>query len=123
MAKGESLLANARIDAFCDEGCNAAHIRTVEFSQWDSILFLFILILGNYFLQFVWKHITKACLFEEPHHNLGNSCYSGSYQDCLVLTVGLSLHHSHPHLKHFLQLVWKHISKDCLLEETHYELA
>ena len=34
--KGESLLANARIDAFCHEGCNAAHIRTVSFSQWDS---------------------------------------------------------------------------------------
>ena len=39
-----SPLANARIDAFCDEGCNAAHIRTVSFSQWDSLIILLILI-------------------------------------------------------------------------------
>ena len=39
-----SPLANARIDAFCDEGCNAAHIRTVSFSQWDSLIILLIFI-------------------------------------------------------------------------------
>ena len=41
-----SPLANARIDAFCDEGCNAAHIRTVSFSQWDSLIIpIFILLI------------------------------------------------------------------------------
>ena len=50
--KGESPLANARIDAFCDEGCNAADIRTVAFSQWDStiIILIIILLLGTYIL-------------------------------------------------------------------------
>ena len=36
--RGRVLLANAGIDAFCHEGCNAAHIRTFSFPHWDFVL-------------------------------------------------------------------------------------
>ena len=38
--RGRVLLANAGIDAFCHEGCNAAHIRTFSFPHWDFALSL-----------------------------------------------------------------------------------
>ena len=48
----------------------------------------------------------------------------GSYQDRLILTVGLPHHPPHPpHLKYLLQFVWKNISRHCLLEEPHHELS